>query len=180
MTSTFYLKWSRSWAELWYGTFKAVWRNLGRSAYAELIIEEDKALRVCSGRKKTKTKQLKLSAKLTLPMYSTLLKMLHTCLRLLKKLLNLLRVMRKMFDNLPMKTAVWLHFDSCLARLWQKTLSELAVLLTVKSVQASCILWYHWLKLKKAFQAEWVGQGKKKNSGFQNQLQWKNLFLNPF
>lgn len=151
MTSTFYLQWSPSWIKLWYGTFKAVWRNLGHSAYAEFIIEEDKALCVCSG-KKQQAKQLKLSAKLSLAIYSTFLKMLHTC-SLLKKLLKLLRVMGKVFDNLPMMSAVWLHFDSYLARPWQKTLSEWTsyTSLTVKSVQANCIFCYHWLKLKKAF-----------------------------
>lgn len=63
MTCTFHLKWSPSWTELWYGTFKAVWRNLGHSAYTEFIIEEDKALCVCSGGEKTEHKAIKTKCK---------------------------------------------------------------------------------------------------------------------
>lgn len=153
MTCASYFTWRPSWIELSYGIFKAVWRTVGRSAYAEFITEEES---VSDWRGVGNPNQLKLSVQLNLATCSTLLKILQTCSLLLKKLLNVLSMMEKILDNLPVMSTVWLHFDSYLAWLW---LWRSCTSLTVKSVLASFIS--SGLKLEKAFQVEWEVRVRK-------------------
>lgn len=88
---------------------------MGHSAYAEFITGESFLCLMGVGGGNPKRNQLKLNAQLSLATCSTLLKMLQTCSLLLKKLPNVLSVVGKLFDNLPVMSAVWLHFGSYVA-----------------------------------------------------------------